>query len=111
MNVQTARFWSELAGWLEQFVEDIQFPDELMEFDFLFGIQGSSPQTKRINYIFLLGKFYVYRQKHFYNNNLDVYRFLCEFKITLAVEKMACIKEGSCGRKFDKMWKSIYESL
>lgn len=107
----TVGFWSELGVWLEQFVELISFPDEIMEYEFLFGRQGSSVEIKRINYVFLLGKSFVYRQKLFDNNNLDVYQFLCEFKNSLAVEKMACIREGSCKKKFDRIWKVIYERL
>lgn len=107
----TVGFWSELGVWLEQFVELISFPDEIMEYDFLFRIQGSSVEIKRINYIFLLGKFFVYRQKLFDSNNLDIYQFLCELKNTLAVEKMACIREGSSKKKFDRIWKVIYERL
>lgn len=38
-----------------------------------------------MNYILLLGKFYVYREKTFHNNMLDVYEFMMEFKNTLAV--------------------------
>lgn len=107
----TISFWSELAGWLEQFLDLIPFPKEIMEYDFLFGLQGSSIEISRINYVFLLGKFFVYRQKLFDNNNLDVYQFLCEFKNILAVEKMACIREGSSKKKFNKVWKTVYERL
>lgn len=107
----TEGFWSDLASWLDQFSDHIQFPEEIMEYDFLFSLQGSTVEVKRINFILLLGKFFVYRQKLFHGNDLDVYKFLCEFKNILAVERMACIREGSTKKKFDKLWKAIYEQI
>lgn len=63
----------------EQFMEHVKFPEELLEYEFLFGIEGDSLQDQRLNYILLLGKFFVYREKVFNQGDLDVYKFLAEF--------------------------------
>lgn len=87
------------------------FPDNMMEYEFLFGLSGDSLKEKRYNLMLLFGKSFVYREKLFNNGDLEVYKFLCESKNLLAIKKLACIKEGSTKKKFDKIWKPIHEIL
>lgn len=53
----------------------------------------------------------VYREKILNTGDLDIYKFLSEFKGILSVERMACIREGSSAKKFNKIWKPRYEKL
>lgn len=92
--IETITFWSNLASWLEQFSDHVRFPDETMEYDFLFGLQGHSPEIKRINYILLLGEIFCVQTKTFYDNDLDIYQFLCEFKNIPTVERMDSLIES-----------------
>lgn len=108
---RTSVFWNELVTWLIQFDNLLNIPEEVLEYDFLFGTPSHSLKDRRMNYIFLLGKFYVYRQKIFHNNNLNVYEFMVEFKNTLVYEKIACLKEGSMNKKFKKTWEELFDRL
>lgn len=109
---ETNEFWDSVGHWLQHNSEDTTIPDELSETDFLFGFNNTGNDTEmfRINYIMLLGKFYVYRQKTFANGELDPYTFLVELKNNLCIERMACTWEGTMEKKF-KVWSEFYEGL
>lgn len=106
----TVDFWDSIALWLSSSSDIISFPEDLEETDFLFGIKGFGDDIKRINFILLYGRFYIYKQKIFGNGELDTYKFLVELKNLLLVERLACIQEGALQRKF-AIWKQFYEEL
>lgn len=73
---------------------------------------------KRIIYILLLGKSFVYRHKLFNKNDLDIYKFLCEFKHILTVEKNGLYKGGfykksltNCGNQYMNSYKALDSTL
>lgn len=77
----------------------------------MFGIAGDSIEDFRINYIMLLARFYIYREKIYNEGFLSVYEFLIEFKTALRVEKWACTNEGKVQEKFTKRWGEVLEAL
>lgn len=103
---KTKQFWESLVHNSDQVI----FPRVLSETDFLFGIRDSGKVEFQINFIILLGKFYVYRQKLYHKGNLDVHSFLVDFKNNLAIERLACIMKNSVRRKF-AVWEQFYEEL
>lgn len=77
----------------------------------MFGVFGDTPEDYRINFIMLLARFYIYREKVFNNGYLSVYEFLIELKTSLRVEKWACTKDGNVQEKFLKNWDKLLELL
>lgn len=106
----TCNFWQSVSHWLLNNSELVHLPRQLEVTDFLFGIRGEDHSEKRVNFILLLGRFYVYRQKLFHQGVLDVYAFLVELKHTLSLERMACLKENSYNKKF-KIWEEFFDEL
>lgn len=99
-------FWQSLSLWLTNNSDTVTLPRQLEATDFLFGIRESNDNAHRLNFILLLGRFYIYRQKLFHQGHLDTYAFLVELKHTLTIERMAALKENLylksfwCGRSF-----------
>lgn len=108
---KTKEFWDSLAAWLRHHSNAVRFPYNILEYELLFGVYGNSVKEHRLNYILLLARFYIYREKIYNDNNLDVYRFLVELKNALVVERWACIKEGSFTNKFKNRWELFFEEL
>lgn len=106
----TVDFWDSLALWLTSNSDVISFPEDIEEPEFLFGINDRGDDAKRLNFILLYGRFYIYKQKVFGNGELDTYKFLVELKNLLLIERLACIQEGSLRRKF-AIWKQFYDEL
>lgn len=106
----TAKFWDSVALWLEANSSKIDFPQEIEEPEFLFGIKGPGEELKRLNFILMYGPFYVYKQKVFGNGELDTYKFLVELKNLLLVEKLCCIQEGTLRKKFS-LWSDFFNEL
>ncbi len=62
-----------------------------------------------INYVILMGKMYIYRQKMNENDIFFTY-FLIELKIRLDIEKTICELNNTI-ILFNKKWRTILESL
>lgn len=54
-------FWAELATWLEKFGDLLKFPDNVLEYKFVFAVNGVSVKDDRLNYVILMDN--VYRNK------------------------------------------------
>lgn len=107
---QAKTFWSSVRRWLNRNEISIQIPETLTEPEFLFGILSEDREDICLNYIFLLGKFYIYKTKEFGDGNLEAYGFLKELKGILSEERAACIKENALRRKFG-VWEKFFNEL
>lgn len=106
----TNTFWTSVDLWLQENSLTTQSLGNLSEIEFLFGIPSLEPEDYRRNFILLLGKFYIAREKVFGEGKLDTYAFLMELKHVLSVERIACGKEKGNGDKFE-VWSEFYYEL
>lgn len=75
----------------------------------LLGVPTGVPKGKRINYIVLLAKYYIHRQKLFANGDLSLVQWLQEFSSRLRVYKWVCSKLDNVARFAP--WKKYLEAL
>lgn len=106
----TPPFWAGLGKWLRSNSAIVALSRSISELEFILGIIDTDDIDFRVNFILLLGKFYIYRQKIFAQGALDPYQFLVELKSVLTIERMACIREGKLQKKFSK-WQAFYDEL
>ena len=85
------QFWNSFFLWWNR-VSDIQIPPEFdsLQESILFGFQSKADVFLVLNFCVLLAKYYIYRQKMYYNNNVDFYDFLKELRYKLTIEKNIC---------------------
>lgn len=106
----TAVFWKGVCKWLKNNSAVITVPRNIPELEFLLGIVDTDEIDFRLNFILMLGKFYVYREKIFGDGLLEPYKFLVELKAVLNTERIICLKEGKLVKKFSK-WQHFYDEL
>ena len=75
----------------------------------LFGFPIVDDLHHALNYCIILAKYFIHRQKLFENDDLDFYKYLCELKYNLKIERSIC-KSSKKFDKFDK-YDFIYESM
>lgn len=73
-------FWDSLNLWLGNNSLENPRLGNLEEIELLFGIRHTDDEDFRLNFIILLGKFFIYREKLFGYGRLDLYKFLMELK-------------------------------
>lgn len=103
---KSADFWKSLCRWL---ATQANFHISLTEEEFMFGVPRALPQARSINFLTILTKHFIFRQKLFHNANLDLTHFLRELKMKLGIERFICRQENRPG-KF-KQWERIYKAL
>ncbi len=81
----------------------------LTEKHFIFGLYYDLTHFSAINYIILLGKMYIYRQK-MNENTIYFNYFLNELKVKLDIEKKICETNNTL-TQFNKKWPTTLESL
>ena len=99
-------FWSQLESWWNNVSN---CPVVLTEKHVIFGLYYDLKYFTSINYVLLLGKMYIYRQK-MQEKELSFKYFLHELKNRLMIEKSIC--ESNNGLlEFNRKWESIIEIL
>lgn len=102
MDVKTQEFfWDSLNLWLSDNSLENPLLGALDETEFLFGIRNTDEEDFRQNFIILLGKFFIYKEKLFGSGNFEIYKFLMELKQILTIEKWACIMEHSLQENYE----------
>lgn len=105
MEVQ--QFWQRVVKWFDDFTH-ISL-ENISKAHFMFGIPKSSRNCKTVNWILLVTKFFIQRQKLFNNGKLHLIHFLAHIKEKLITEKRVCTMEGK-PRKFNK-WQHLFSVL
>lgn len=96
--------WNALSSWLTNYVDlHIQLDARTL----LFGIPRSTKQSLVINFVILSTKFYIYRQRLFHHNRLEIIQVLCELHLRLRVEKHINSQERKPG-KFRKWERFLF---
>lgn len=103
-------FWDSLATWLRGKEGVRDFPDDLLEEEFMLGIVGRSGDFSLINYIILCAKFYVYKITTFQLGDPDLYQFLVELKGRMDIERLSCLSDASFKKRFKK-WMTFFQDL
>lgn len=103
---KAATFWHAVTQWL---ATQANFHILVSEKHFLLGVPKEIPQARMMNFIILLAKNFIFRQKLFNNANLELLHFLGELRNKLAVENFICT-QAKKQYKF-KQWNSIYKAL
>lgn len=103
----TAAFWKKLQDWVDR-VEDTHFSTISLK-EKLLGVPVGFPKGRKINYITLLAKYYIHKQKLFANGQLRLIHWLQEFRSRLQVQKWVCSRLG----KSDKFarWQKYLDFL
>ncbi len=87
---------------------DIRHANHLLE-NILFGFVGSNGITDVLSYCILYAKYYIYIQRLFNQNKLDVSAYLTLLKNTLAIERQISINNTKLD-KFEK-FSIVYDQL
>lgn len=104
-------FWVQLSNWLDRNggagKMNIQKLDKAQ---MLFGILAKSEAVKRLNFIMIAARAYIYRVRLFYENKLDTYEFLMELKNRLNVRKLQAVRYNTCEKDF-RLWRIFFNSM
>lgn len=99
-------FWMNLIRWLAQ---NADIHVDMNTEQLLFGLPRNNPQAKCINFILILAKFFIFRQRLFHQGQMDLTHFLRELKMKLQIEKLIFIRENK-PNKF-RRWHRIFQAL
>lgn len=87
-------FWRNLTGWLSL---NVDIHVRMNAEELLFGLPRNTPHAKCINFILILAKHFIFRQK------------LRELRLKLKIENLIFIQENKPG-KFQR-WRRIFQAL
>jgi exonuclease III len=92
-------FWKSLTSWLNNNIEGSMIVID--EIDIILGHLSIGDKYNVINYCILYAKYYIYKQRLFYNNDINLYEFLMVLKDKLKTEYNIC-KSNEMMHKFLK---------
>jgi len=100
-------FWTSFANWLSRLIKQNLILDEPI---IMFGIENSSSEIKMINYLLIVGKWYIYTQKLANQKLIDFYRFLPFLKEKLHIKYLSH-KYNNTQFLFERKWGKIYNNI
>ena len=99
-------FWNSFSTWWNNMTgQNIQLDIRLI----MVGFTGQSVEAKTINACLLMAKWHLYKCK-LNEDSVFLYKFLCELKYSLIVEKTIALREGRLV-KYNEMWQDIENYL
>lgn len=101
------RFWNLALDWFKEATGQSLSCLTLKEI--LLGVPRTFPQAKRANFLLLISRYFIHRQRLFHNGDLCVTHWTRELRKRLLTEKHICNAEGR-PHKF-AMWTSVMEYL
>lgn len=102
----TKRFWVQICRWLEQ-NDDLVV--HLSQQEFLFGLHPTVPGSRKIKFLTIFTKFFIYRQMLLHDGDLPMALFLRELRTRLQMEKKIYRLENK-PNKF-RCWSRILAAL
>ena len=103
-------FWNSFFQWWNNLTDiKISFNYENLEECILFGFPIEGDVFEVLNYCILVAKFYIYRQRLFNDNDIDLFSCLVELKYNIKIEYGIC-KNNNTLDKFEK-YLFLYEQL
>ena len=100
-------FWYFFFAWWNRL--GALYISSIEEVDILFGYQSRENVFVVLNYCIIHAKFFIHRQKLFYNNSLGLHEFLTELKFKLQIEYNICKSNGAVD-KFNK-YQIVFDQL
>jgi exonuclease III len=98
----TKQFWYAFLTWWKAGGYD--YPDMLEENDIILGYRLTElNETSMINCCILIGKKMIYDQKNFHKSQPDIYKFHCELKTVIEIDRQNSMKNDNLGT-FKKNW-------
>jgi hypothetical protein len=98
----TKQFWYAFLTWRKAGGND--YPEMLEENDIILGYRMTElNETSTINCCILIGKKMIYDQKNFQKAQPDIYKFHCELKTVIEMDRQTCTKNNNLGT-FNKNW-------
>ena len=104
---EVKKMWNRFFMWWNNISN--QYVISTNEESLLFGYNGNDDISEVFNYCVLLCKYYIYKQRLYNDNKLDLYEYLKQLKHKLQIMKIGYSYEGKISR-FEK-WLFIYENL
>lgn len=99
-------FWTKITEWL---LQNANFDLNPSLEEILFGRPIRSSSDKISNFLFILTKFFIYRQRLFHDTDLNLLHILMELRSKIKVEKYICELEGKPYKA--NMWNPILQAL
>ena len=103
-NLQT--FWQSFANW---WAEISQSRVEIDTRVIMFGEVGRSKLSEEFNVCLIVAKWHVYKEK-LAGNRPFFYKFLCQLKHHLVVERCIATRNNSL-QKFERKWEAILDEI
>eukprot|EP00918_Siedleckia_nematoides_P034680 GHVU01075431.1.p2 GENE.GHVU01075431.1~~GHVU01075431.1.p2 ORF type:complete len:122 (+),score=9.42 GHVU01075431.1:441-806(+) len=106
---KVAKFWRSVLLWWNR-ISEIKIAIDLtdLEENILFGFQLDDKTFHVLNYCVLIAKHYIYCQRLFHENDVNLYEFLCKLKQKLVMEENINYKNNT--RDFEK-FRFVYNCL
>jgi hypothetical protein len=106
---ETLEFWNRIRRWWKS-VTDTNFI--VGTYDLIFGLpnEGKDKIINQFNFLLLLARFHIYRNKQLANNKLQVYELLIEVKTRLEAMHHISLEQNS-KKKFEDNWSELYNGL
>ena len=108
--LKVKEFWNSFFLWWNRMSDfRIAYNYEDIEESILFGFQPKGNTFEVLNFCILQAKYYIYIQRMFKDNKVDLYDFLSILKYKLRIEKHTLTESEKCN-DFIK-YEYIYNSL
>jgi hypothetical protein len=98
----TKQFWYAFLTWWNT-GEHYSNPDTLEEHDVILGYNLCDKNERTLNCCILIGKKMIYEQKSYHKNQPDIYKYHCDLKEVIRMEKQICTKNDTL-IEFYKIW-------
>ncbi len=92
--LKVKEFWPHWFNWWENLSGIVIRNSQVIEECILFGFLSTSDVIQVLNYCILYAKYYIYIQRLFNNNTLDLYTCLNQLKEALKTEEKICNKNN-----------------
>jgi hypothetical protein len=103
---QNKQFWKSFEIWWKNTTET---NIKLSERDIMIGKLGNQKSLETLNASLLIAKWYIYKCK-LAEEKLFFYKFLCDMKFYLIIEKTINIEQGKLD-SYNKIWQNIEDIL
>jgi hypothetical protein len=81
------KFWLTVQTWLNNMYNTNII---LSEKTIIFGCMPEDDMLEALNFVILLGKFYIYKQRLFHDNEINFLEYLIDLKYKLDIEEQIC---------------------
>jgi hypothetical protein len=106
---ETLEFWNQIRRWWKS-VTGTNFTVGI--YDLIFGLPNENKDKiiNQFNFLLLLARFYIYKNKQAANNKLHVYELLIEVKTKLEAMHHISLEQNR-EKKFEDNWSDLYNGL